>query len=169
MKTLVCFCLVVMLVGVGGCKKEKKDACVGVVCQNGGHCENGICVCQHLWSGSDCSKLIIPLDSFVGNYHMTGKTTVYNSGQPALISAIDDTLSIAKLNDSNLLFNGFQLSYGSTPPDSFYRYVSYSSYRSVFLQFHKPYTDDSAFYNLNDASPLGTGATIINMSGAKIQ
>jgi hypothetical protein len=54
MKTFVSFCLVVLLVGVGGCKKEKKDACVGIICQNGGHCENGVCVCDSGFSGTQC-------------------------------------------------------------------------------------------------------------------
>jgi len=154
----------------GGCKKElaNRDACLGVVCLNGGVCVNGACVCNLLWTGSDCSHLIIPLDSFTGDYHMVGNTTVYNSGLPPVITDIDHTLSITKVNDSTLLFNGFQLQYSSTQPDSFYRYFSDISYRTISLQFHKPFIDDSAFYNLNESSPFGTGATLINMSGVKI-
>ena len=129
---------------------------------------NGVCICLQGWAGADCSTEIIPIDSFTGNYHMMGNTTIYNSGQPPAVTPLDDTLTIAKVNDSTLSFNGFQLLYATNQPDSFYRYADFSGYRTIFLQFHKPFTDDSAFYNLNDASPFGTGATIINMSGVKI-
>ena len=170
MKNLLYFSLIGLLLAVGACKKDNRvaDPCNGVTCLNGGICVNGFCVCDVGWTGADCNTAIIPIDSFTGDYHMTGNTTIYNSGQPPAITPIDDTLAVARVNDSTLSFNGFELLYNTTQADSFYRYANNSAYRTIFLKFHKPFTDDSAFYDLNDSSPVGTGATIIKMSGVKI-
>lgn len=170
MKKLLCF-LLPLLALVNGCKKEtqQQDWCAGVVCNNGGVCIDGACVCNAPYTGTDCSQLVIPVQSFVGDYHMVGTTTVYNSGLPPAVTPFDDTLTVSKLNDSTLSFKGFQLQYALAQSDSFYRYALYNPYGSVLLDFHKPFADDSAFYNSNDASPFGGGATIVKLSGKKIQ
>lgn len=156
---------------VTGCKKEphRQGWCDGVVCNNGGVCIDGACVCNEPYTGSDCSQLIIPVQSFVGDYHMVGTTTVYNSGLPPAITPFDDTLTLSKLNDSTLAFKGFQLQYAPAQTDSMYQYALYNPYGSVFLEFHKPFADDSAFFYSSDSSPFGTGATIVKLRGKKVQ
>lgn len=60
-----------------GCKKETKktDKCEGVICLNGGYCQDGSCNCPVGYSGKDCS--IMKSDKYQGIYDV--KDTGYFS------------------------------------------------------------------------------------------
>lgn len=50
----------VIICCIPSCKPAKDESCVGVLCQNGGTCENGDCICINSYTGTLCE---IPLDS----------------------------------------------------------------------------------------------------------
>lgn len=56
---------------MGSCKKQ--DACLGIVCDSNSHCENGVCVCDTGWTGSDCSIHIC-------QQNHTGSIKIINQG-----------------------------------------------------------------------------------------
>ena len=163
MKNLLYFSLVVLLLGVGGCKKDK---CNGVVCQNGGHCENGVCVCANNYNGLNCEIF----DPFTGNYHMVGYSQGWRAGDTTYYPPIphDEIITITGNGEGTLrIYNEDLLSHTSsylyefmTPPP-----ISLSSPFST-LTFHKPFIDDSAFYSSSCCAHFG--GTITNLRGIKI-
>lgn len=52
-----------------GCKKEDKDPCDKVVCQNGGSCNNGNCSCATGYEGTTCGTEMRA--KFIGLYNGT--------------------------------------------------------------------------------------------------
>lgn len=44
----------VILLCVTGCKKQESDPCLGILCQNGGTCVNGHCICINDFTGTKC-------------------------------------------------------------------------------------------------------------------
>lgn len=60
-----------------GCKKDKKggifggDPCKNVTCLNGGHCEDGTCVCATGYTGTDCGVQITPSKISITNITVT--------------------------------------------------------------------------------------------------
>lgn len=117
----------------------------------------------------DNKPVIIPIDSFTGYYHMIGTSTTYNTGWPPITTNIDDTILVSKLNDSTLLFgNSLGLIYYNTQPEDFYLFFYTNNWNaSKSLEFHKPYSDDSAFYSYSENAG-GQGGTNTDLTGVKI-
>lgn len=96
MKTLRLFSLALSFVALAltGCKDECKD----VVCQNGGTCEEGICLCATGYEGTNCETEIRA--KFLGSY------TVSESCQSGNYSfSLSITSSSAGV--SNIIINNF--------------------------------------------------------------
>ena len=172
MKYLLYFSLIGLLLGLGACKKEKeKSICDGVVCFNGGTCVNGVCVCDSLWVGADCSTEIIPIDSFVGNYHMVGLWRSWHSGVYDTIVIIDEVWQVTKIDSTTLNVHGTPLRFTkiffATDTINYYNYgpAPGASYYSCF-SFHRPFTDDSAYYLTHSGGNGGGDYT--SLSGIKI-
>jgi len=167
MKNLVYFFLVV-LVTLSSCKKEaQQDACVGIVCLNGGTCVDGICICDTGWAGADCSIKTIPMYSFIGNYHIVGSSHYAVMGQPSQPPVIIDTIiEITQTGFETLSLLNDNLPYTSadTARYKFSWYWSPHNYQTLY--FRKPFIDDSVFYSAFDGGM--PGGTSTNFSGIKI-
>ncbi|MEO6830994.1 MAG: calcium-binding EGF-like domain-containing protein [Chitinophagaceae bacterium] len=73
-----------------------KDACKGVVCQNGGTCDaSGSCVCQTGFTGTNCEKLV--RDEFIGTW---SGTDVCGSGSYTITLTVNTST-----NNINALVN----------------------------------------------------------------
>lgn len=44
-----------------GCEKTQSDLCEGVICDNGGVCQNGACQCPPMWTGPACQQEKVPV------------------------------------------------------------------------------------------------------------
>jgi len=170
MKNLLYFLLLVGV--VSGCKKEQPttDICDGIVCLNGSICVNGTCVCDSFFTGANCETEIIPIDSFVGNYHMVGYTYSWYAGTDTTIW-IDEVRTVTKINDSTLAMNSESLRFTKQFADdsvNYYNYMwVYGPHSYSRLSFHRPLDDDSVFYYGSGGGLGGGGYT--TLSGVKIQ
>ncbi len=184
MKPLLSFCLLVLL-AVGSCKKEitQQDLCAGIVCLSGGHCVDGVCVCDSGYSGvqceiydscfnvqcgahshyengncvcdsgwicAGCSSEAIPIDSFVGDYYMSG---------------INQVVSVTKVNDSKLRFYGQVCRYDSYFTTNYVFTWSATPTNYGAIVFHCPFNDDSIFYYQTNGG--GGGGSSSSLSGKK--
>ena len=55
--------IIAFAIAVNSCTKEvivQQDPCANIKCLNGGTCANGLCNCPNGYSGSDCSKQVVP-------------------------------------------------------------------------------------------------------------
>src|SRR5687767_4086321 len=53
MKKVIYLMSLALLLTIAACKKDK---CEGVVCNNGGSCEDGTCLCLTGWTGATCDS-----------------------------------------------------------------------------------------------------------------
>ena len=166
MKNLVYFFLVVLLVGVGGCKKDKCEW----YCLHYGTCIDGVCRCASGWSGANCNIETKTIDSFAGNYHMVGYSQVWSGGSVQPPVTIDTIVAITKVDEITLMIN-----LGSWP--FVLQGLSYDSAKYVYkwfltpanygtLSFQRPFADDSVFHSLHEGG-IG-GGTNTYLSGIKI-
>ena len=138
MKTLVYLSLVVLLVVFNSCKK----------------------------------KDIVPVDSFIGNYHMVGSRQFWSMGDTTHYppTLIDDTMIVSRVGLFTVNVFGRYLdftTYYGVDSLNYYNYFAWNgSSSSYHLSFHRPFTDDSAFYS-SSAGGLG-GGNIISLQGTKI-
>ncbi len=185
MKNLVYFILLVLLT-TSSCKK--KEACDGVICQNGGSCVDGVCACDSTWTGTncetpicglhqhvetnscvcdsgwvgiDCKVEVIPIDSFVGSYHVTGTRQSANG-----ISYIDRIITVTKVDSVTLSVTGNELLHQSLNTTVYLFEVKYASFLYQSITFRKPFMDDSLFYYMRTSSP--GAATYESYRGVKI-
>lgn len=171
MKNLIYYSSLLLL--IASCKKTTEyDPCALIDCVQHAHCNAGVCECDPNWAGSNCDTLIDPIDSVVGNYRMIGyshsQSMFDTAPQPYIL--IDTILQITKQDDETLIFlNAAFNSRHLTQSPTFYTYedVYPSPFIIANLLFHRPYKDDSIFYDFTDNSH--TGAFEINLKGIKIR
>jgi hypothetical protein len=127
MKNLVYFILLVLLT-TSSCKK--KEACDGVICQNGGSCVDGVCVCVNGYTGSQCQIDPVHIDTFrIPCYGLTNpKAVMYIEGTDTGLYIYDtlgrvilDSLTrgviknrITYLNDSTISMNSQPMTHSPT-------------------------------------------------------
>lgn len=65
-KIVILFIAVISSFTFNGCRKKDSngnspnDPCYNVICKNGGHCQDGTCVCPPGWGGVDCGTQVTP-------------------------------------------------------------------------------------------------------------
>lgn len=90
------------------CNKDSSnpDPCVGIVCQNGGTCSNGICTCPSGYEGTYCETLTQAkyLGSWAASesYGTSGGTLAYTA---TIVAGTGSNLSIVIGNFSDLGLN----------------------------------------------------------------
>jgi hypothetical protein len=81
-----------------GCSK---DPCEKVVCQNGGYCANGSCVCPEGYTGADCSQQKTPSIIFVTRIDLiqtppfTSTGALWDNGEGTGFSLADPYLDLS--------------------------------------------------------------------------
>lgn len=74
--------LLFVLLGIGLFSCEEDDLCVGVVCENGGLCADGLCDCPPQWTGATCSEEVPPDKMIVGRIRLTEFPLTDSGGLP---------------------------------------------------------------------------------------
>lgn len=76
------------------CKKEK-DPCEDVVCYNGGHCEDGTCVCAAGYEGADCKTE--SREKFLGTWYGYNHTDSFAFTTDIIV--LNESITTVKITD----------------------------------------------------------------------
>lgn len=168
MRNHISIFLLIMLLAMGGCKKDK---CAGIVCQNGGTCVDGVCVCTNGYTGTHCDTLP-PTYGITGNYLVATEHyswTAFHNDDTSYFT-YSDTLVVYRITDYTIKTNrsaSFLLDY----------VISNDSTKSIFREPSQlPHLDYSATFFVNNPDSIylhysgggmGSGSGI-NMYGHKI-
>ena len=166
MKNLFCLSLIGLILGAGACKKEKATPCDGVVCQNGGTCVNGVCVCDSRWTGATCNEEIIPIDSFIGDYHMVGYRQTYYGPTTYPPDTLDQIITITKVSNAGLSIYGEVLIFRKsnwidTVSHYSFIYPNGNAFEYKLISFKRPYANDTAIYQSRWLSAGGGSNTYL--------
>ena len=99
---------ILSLFSISNCTKTiQDDLCQGIICENGGDCVNGDCVCPEGYEGADCSQETAPSKIKISNIKLKSfPTTDTNGAGWDLFSGADVYVEIAK-NDNVLFTTGY--------------------------------------------------------------
>lgn len=61
---------------------SKKDKCDGIVCKNGGSCDDGVCKCPLGYEGANCETA--SATKFIGTFHVTDNCPLVDSSHGSL-------------------------------------------------------------------------------------
>ncbi len=108
--------MITMLVTIGFCSTLiytsscKKSTCSGVVCQNGGSCNNGSCTCPSGYSGTNCQTATTSNVAYMNNT-FTPVTIVINGS----LATIPAGATVSFKGNYGTLASGTATTSGSTP------------------------------------------------------
>ena len=126
-----------------------------------------------LIAGISCNKQdagAIPIYSFIGSYHLTGNQYCSVRGDTTSYPPvfIDRNIHITRIDVTSLNIDGQEFHYTTSYGDSIIKY-SFVSYPitplSQYFFFHRPFNDDSAFYQFSNG--LASHPCTTMLSGAK--
>ena len=146
MKTLLYFSKIGLLLTSEACKKKT--------------------ICPANFTGNNCKFILNPTDSVIGNYHIVGYNSAWYGGTNYPPVLIDDTVAITKVDNNTLKYAVDSLYFSIPINDSDSLYVYGSIADGVTLTFHRPLTDDSAFYDSHYGTEYAGGRT--HLAGIKI-
>lgn len=103
-----------LLLALAACDKKttQEDLCEGVICDNGGVCQNGDCQCPPQWTGPACQEEKTPVKMRVGSIVLTDfPITDSNGGSWDLSDGADVFIKITKggttIYESDYVLNKF--------------------------------------------------------------
>lgn len=148
-----------------GTNCQNYNPCLYTTCGTHQHCVSGTCVCDAGWVGANCD---VTIDTFPGNYQMSGTCHKWSYGQYDTTYTVDNII-VTKIDDSSLRANlePYNVSYDLTPSVDYFAYVwDYSTDVYIHLFFPKQ-AIDSLYYYDRFASGHTTGNEC-NLQGIKI-
>jgi hypothetical protein len=104
----------------------KEDPCSGVICQNGGTCAKGNCLCSERYEGAFCEKQVTPEKLRIGKVTVTRFPATSDGGaswDQLPSSGADLFVAIFKGND-NIFQSGY---YANANPNGFNEYTPAST------------------------------------------
>ena len=100
--TILCF----LSISYVSCTKVGKSAvCDGVVCENGGFCANGLCLCPVGYEGANCGTA--SLDKFYGQWTVTATVTGSDSIHAIGVDSTYQMYIVHSATPTALMINNF--------------------------------------------------------------